>query len=133
VTVATTPPATPRRMQPPPPITGGQDTAGRPVRLPGAFLTGTDDQEVRFVDDGWVCRHADHVATLAVDPPRIVQGLPQWSAVLRVQAADGGEALRAALHRAGYREVVNASFDLDMRLAAAPAASGPPWRLPCAV
>lgn len=84
-------------------------------------MTSTDDQEVRFADDGWAWRHGDYVAILAADPARIVHGLPQWSAELRVQAADGDEALRAELHRAGYREVVNAPFDVDMRLATATA------------
>jgi predicted N-acetyltransferase YhbS len=58
------------------------------------------------------------VAILADDPANAVRDLAQWSPELRVQAADSDEALRAVLHRAGYREVVHAPFDLDMRLAA---------------
>jgi GNAT superfamily N-acetyltransferase len=120
--MATTSPGTLRRMQDAASRLWGPGRRWTPGEIAWALLTGTDDQEVRFADDGWAWRHGDYVAILAADPASIVQGLPQWSAELKVQAADGDEALRAALQRAGYREVVTASFDLDMRLAAAPAA-----------
>jgi GNAT superfamily N-acetyltransferase len=110
-----------RRMQDAASRLWGPGRRWTPGEVAWAFLTGTDDQEVRFADDGWAWRHGDYVAIVAAGPARIVHGLRQWSAELWVQAADDDEALRAALHRAGYREVVSAPFDVDMRLAVATA------------
>jgi hypothetical protein len=108
-----------------------QDTASRlwgpgrrwtPGEIAWAFLTGPAGQEVRFADDGWAWRHGDYMVVLASNPASIVEGLPRWVPEVAVQACDGDAALRAVLQREGYREVANAPFDLDMRLATATAA-----------
>ena len=108
-----------------------QDTASRlwgtgrrwtPGEIAWAFLTGPDGQEVRFTDDGWAWRHSDYMVILASNPASIVEGLPLWVPEFAVQACDGDQALRTVLQREGYREVANAPFDLDMRLATATAA-----------
>jgi len=59
----------------------GARTALAPGEIAWTFLTGTDDQEVRFVEDGWVWRQAGDAAIVAADPAGIVEGLPEWPAV----------------------------------------------------
>lgn len=121
MTMATASLGTLRRMQDVASHLWGPGRRWTPGEIAWTFLTAADDREVRFLEDGWAWGNGDYVAILADDPASAVWDLPQWSTELRVQAADSDKALRAALHRAGYREVVNAPFDLDMRLATADA------------
>lgn len=116
-------PGTLRRMHDAASHLWGPGRRWTPGEIAWTFLTGTDDQEVHFLEDGWAWRIGGYVAILADDPAETVWDLPRWSPELRVQAADSDKALRAALHQAGYRAVVNAPFDLDMGLATAAAAT----------
>jgi GNAT superfamily N-acetyltransferase len=92
-------------------------TAGE---LAWAFLTDPGEQEVRFFDEGWAWLRDDRAVIVASAPGAVAGVIANWTPGL-VQVTDGDEVLRSALDKQGYREVVNAPYDLDMRLAAASA------------
>lgn len=91
-------------------------TAGE---LAWATLTSTGEQEVCFFDRGWAWRRGDFAVILASTSAAGI--IADWTPRL-VQVRDGDEVLRSALDEEGYREVVNAPYDLDMRLAVTDAA-----------
>jgi hypothetical protein len=85
-------------------------TAGE---LAWAILTSTGEQEVCFCDRGWAWRRDDFAVILASASAAGI--IAHWAPRL-VQVRDGDEVLRSALDKEGYGEVVNAPYDLDMRL-----------------
>ena len=100
---------------------GSPMTAGE---LAWALLTSTGEPEVRFFGPGWAWRDGGTAVILAGHPVTAAGAIAALPPRTTVQAADGDALLRDALERAGYREVSDAPFSIDMRLATAEA--GPP-------
>lgn len=94
-----------------------------PGEIAWAFLTDADEQNVRFIHDGWAWRQADRVIVLTSRPAAAVEVIREWAPDLPVQVPDGDVALLHALRREGYREVAAEPFDLDLRLAIADAST----------
>jgi GNAT superfamily N-acetyltransferase len=91
-------------------------TAGE---LAWALLTSTGEPEVRFSRSGWAWLEDGTAIIVAGDPAdaaRAIEALPRRATV---QAADADGILRRALALAGYQEVGDAPFSVDMRLATA--------------
>jgi GNAT superfamily N-acetyltransferase len=91
-------------------------TAGE---LAWALLTSTGEPEVRFSANGWAWLEDGTADIVADDPAAVAGAIEDLPAQTMVQAADGDAILRHALGRAGYREVSDAPFSVDMRLATA--------------
>lgn len=91
-------------------------TAGE---LAWALLTSTGEPEVRFSGSGWVWLEDGTASIVTGDPAGAARAIGALPPGTTVQAADADGILRHALARAGYQEVVDAPFSVDMRLATA--------------
>ena len=73
--------------------------------------------QVSFIGDGWAWRQDDYVA-IVVTGVEEARAAVAWAAGDPVQLVDGDTLLLDALLSSGYRENVDAAYDLDVRLTA---------------
>jgi len=94
--------------------------AGRrwtPGEIAWAARTGDGSDQVAFMGDGFCWQQPDYAVIVATNAEEANEGLI-WAADDRaVQVSDRDEALAALMRSSGYRELVDAPFDLDLRLA----------------
>jgi ribosomal protein S18 acetylase RimI-like enzyme len=91
-------------------------TAGE---LAWALLTSTGEPEIRFSEPGWTWLEDGTAIIVADDPAAAAAAIEALPPQTTVQASDGDAILRHALCRAGYQEVGDAPFSVDMRLTTA--------------
>jgi len=94
--------------------------AGRrwtPGEVAWAARTGDGSDQVAFMGDGFCWQQPDYAVIVATNAEEANEGLI-WAADDRaVQVSDRDETLGALMRSSGYRELVDAPFDLDLRLA----------------
>jgi GNAT superfamily N-acetyltransferase len=73
---------------------------------------------VRIFGTGWAWKQPDYLVVLAADPETVLEALA-WAGDVPVQVPDGDVVLRNAVSEAGYVELTDAPFDVDLRLSTA--------------
>ncbi len=81
-------------------------------------LTGPAEQRVRLFGTGWAWKQPDYLVVLAADPETMLEALA-WAGDVSVQVTYGDVVLRNAVSEAGYVELTDAPFEVDLRLSTA--------------
>ena len=85
-----------------------------PGEIAWSILTSSADLDVMFIDDGWAWRQDDCVSILATDQ-KTARTAIEWAGSSRIEVPDSDPLLAKEVRRAGYTEVENAPFNVEVR------------------
>jgi GNAT superfamily N-acetyltransferase len=93
-----------------------------PGEIAWSILTSSEDLDVMLADDGWAWRQDDCVSILATDQ-KTAHAAIEWAGSSQIEVPDSDFLLVKEVRRAGYTEVENAQFNVEVR---APIVESPP-------
>jgi len=85
-----------------------------PGEIAWSILTSAEDLDVMLVDDGWAWRQDDCVSILATDQ-KTARAAIEWAGSSQIEVPDSDLLLAKEVRRAGFTEVENAPFNVEVR------------------
>jgi GNAT superfamily N-acetyltransferase len=85
-----------------------------PGEIAWSILTSSEELDVMLLDEGWAWRQDDCVSILATNQ-KTARAAIEWAASSQIEVPDSDLLLAKEVRRAGYTEVENAPFNVEVR------------------